>query len=220
MSCTPPAQSVAGQAVPPAPDRRWPTEPALPLPLGGPASEGAGRSADATEPLASSPCGAREPGPPSAAARLSPPTSSCARFRRTRPNADADGTSRALRTEPPSAERPSAHSALPFPRVPSPLRPKAQRRTCPRTPTPTPTPTRSRGDDRHIRASDLRRRQPPPLLSHRRRQRPLLPRRSADATRAACFESPGFALRPTGRPPGTRTPRRAPRPSPSAPSGT
>jgi len=112
-----------------------------------PRSEGVGRSAEATEPLASSPCGAREPGPPSAAARLSPPTGSCARSaaraRTPMPRAPAARCARSRR--PPRGPRPS--SALPLPRVPSPHRPKAQRRTCPRTPTPTPTPTRSRGTD-------------------------------------------------------------------------
>ena len=59
MPCTPPAESVAGQAVPHASDRRRPAEPALPLPHGGPQpSEGAGRSADATEPRAESARGA------------------------------------------------------------------------------------------------------------------------------------------------------------------
>ena len=74
-----------------------------------PRSEGVGRSAEATEPLASSPCGAREPGPPSAAARLSPPTGSCARSaaraRTPMPRAPAARCARSRR--PPRGPRPT-----------------------------------------------------------------------------------------------------------------
>ena len=163
-----------------------PLSAALPLPPGGsPPSESERRSAVATEPSASSPCGRaspdrRQPLPARGHRQIAAPNARV-RARTAMPTAPA-AHSGATRRQPSTANRCPAPPS-PFLDESRPGNPKAQRRTCPRTPPPTPTPTRSHATDLRLRARDLRQRRPPPLLCHRRRRRPLLTRRGCGGGR-------------------------------------